>query len=290
MNAMKPLLFISALTISVSLFAQNDSDYHLDKEFDLSAKGTIELSTSDAKVFVTGSSRQSVHLKVDRTVEAKGIFIGKDEFALEIDNSNGDLRIRERSSSSNVGIVGYYNENYKINIEAPLGSSLVIRGDDGDYVIRNINGSISMSVDDADIDLYGCKGDRFNFRLDDGDIKMDEGRGVLEIDTDDGDVDIKNGNFRTIIADIDDGDFIIETSLVDDGEYNIRAQDGLVSLAISKGGGEFNIRHDDARVIADSGFDIREKSDNYTTVKLPKGNARVDIKADDARVRLSKLN
>lgn len=286
---MKGLLITLAIVCSFSLFAQKDGDYHLDQEFTLRSAGIIELTSSDAKVYITGSSRQNVHLKVDRTVVTKGIFIGHDEFALEIDDSNGDLRIRERSSSSNVGIVGYYNEDYEIVIEAPIGASLRIRGDDGDYLVRNINGSISMSVDDADIDLTGCKGDRFSFKLDDGNLKMDEGAGVIEINTDDGDVEIKNGQFRTVIADIDDGDLIIETSLVDNGEYNIRAQDGLVSMSIISGGGEFNIRHDDARIIVDNGFDMREKSDNYTTVQLPSGKAKVDIRADDARVRLAKL-
>lgn len=286
---MKIITFAFSL-LSLSVFAQNEGDYHLDKEFNLSPTGTIELSSSDAKVYITGSNRSTAHLKVDRSVVTKGIFIGHDEFALEIDDTNGNLRIRERSSSSNVGIVGYYHEDYTINIEAPEGASLVVRGDDGDYLIRNINGSISLSVDDADVDLFGCKGNRFQFKLDDGDLKMDQGRGVVEIDTDDGDVEIKNGQFRTIIADIDDGDLIIETSLADDGDYNIRAQDGLVAIAVSGGGGEFSIRHDDARVIADSGFEMREKSDSYTSVKLPNGGARVDIRADDARVRLSRSN
>ncbi|MEQ8425142.1 MAG: hypothetical protein RIA63_10565, partial [Cyclobacteriaceae bacterium] len=81
-----------------------------------------------------------------------------------------------------------------------------------------------------------------------------------------------------------------ETSLADNGKYNIRAQDGLVSLAITGGGGEFNVRHDDARVIAEGGFDFNEKSDSFTRLTLANGNARVDIRADDARIRLSKSN
>lgn len=108
------------------------------------------------------------------------------------------------------------------------------------------------------------------------------------MEVDDGDIEIKNGNFTSIVADVDDGDFVVETSLSDKGEYNIHAQDGLVAMSILGGGGEFNIRHDDARVFAEGGFDIREKTETYTTVSLPKGSAKVDIKADDAKVRLSR--
>ncbi len=286
---MKFLLAISATLLCLSLTAQkNEGDYHLDKEFNLALNGKIDLFSSDAKVFITGSTRDNVHLKVDRTIVSKGLFFGSDEFALEIDNTNGNLKIRERSKSSNYGIVGYYHEDYEIRIEAPEGASLTIKGDDGDYVIRNINGMISMTVDDGDIELFGCKGSKFGFRLDDGDLNMDQGKGSIEIDMDDGDVNIRNAHFTSIIADIDDGDFVVETSLADNGNYDIRAQDGLVSMSITNGGGFFNIQHDDARITADVKFDINEKSERYTKLALPNGKARVDIRADDGRIRLSK--
>jgi hypothetical protein len=287
---MRTLFTLTLLVLSVTLFAQSDGNYHLDKEFNLNPAGMIDLSASDAKVTITGSARKSVHLKVDREVTTKGLFFGHDEFAMEIDNSGGNLRIRERSSSNHSGIIGYYHEDYQIKIEAPEGATLTIKGDDGDYMIRNINGAISVSVDDADVELVECKGGKFMFRLDDGNLIMDQGKGAIEIDTDDGDVRIRNGHFSAILADIDDGDFVIETSLSDNGEYNIRAQDGLVSLIISGGGGQFNVRHDDARVIAEGAFDVREKSERLTKLTLPNGTANVAINADDARVRLQTLN
>lgn len=285
---MKIILTVAALLLSITLWAQKEGEYHLDKEFDLNPTGSIDLSSSDAKVTITGSSRKNVHLKIDRTVVTKGLFFGSDEFAIEIDNSNGNLKIRERSGSSSHGIVGYYNEDYEIKIEAPEGASISVKGDDGDYLIKNINGSIVMGVDDGDIDLLDCKGNKFRFRLDDGNLTMDQGRGGIEVNIDDGDVRIRNGNFTKVVADIDDGDFIIETSLSDNGEYDIRAEDGSVSMMVTKGGGQFDVRHDDARVIAEGAFDVYEKSDTFTSLKLANGTAKVSIRADDARIRLSK--
>lgn len=287
---MKSLISFIVLFSSFTLWAQKDGDYHLDKEFDLNTMGFIELSSSDAKVFITGTDRKTVHLKVDRTVVTKGFFFGSDDFAMEIDNSNGNLRIRERSNSSSHGIIGYYNEEYEIRIEAPEGASLVIKGDDGDYVIRNVNGSIAMGVDDGDIELLGCKGNKFKFRLDGGNWSMDQGRGSLDIDADDGDVRVNDAEFSSITADIDDGDLIIETSLDNNGEYNIRAQDGLVSMIITKGGGQFNVHHDDARVIAEGDFDVNEKSESFTSLRLANGTAKIEIRTDDARIRLAKAN
>ena len=154
-------------------------------------------------------------------------------------------------------------------------------------MINNIDGSISMDIDDADLELIACSGNEFKFRMDDGDIVMDEGKGALEIDADDADVKIANGAFTSIQADIDDGDLVIETSLADNGNYNVNAQDGLIALTVTNGGGKFDIRHDDARVVTEGNFQSVEESESRTRLTLASGNARVDIRADDARVRLA---
>jgi hypothetical protein len=271
---------------AVSIALAQDGNFHLDKEYRISKNGTIDLGSSDGKVFITGSTRAGAHVKIDRKITVKGWGWGGEDFRVEVEEENGNLKIRERQSGGNVS-VGYYREEYKIEIEAPEGTNLTIRGDDGDYYIKNINGSISMTIDDADAELSDCKGSQFVFRIDDGDIRMDKGRGSLEIDGDDADIDISNAQFASINADLDDGDLIIETSLTDTGKYVFRSQDGLISLNITGGGGEFDIRHDDGHVMTSGGFETTLTSEDHTKVSLPKGSARVSVNADDARVKLS---
>ena len=258
----------------------------MDKEFKMESAGVIHLSSSDAKVFIIGSSRSTAHVKIDREVTTKGLIFGEEKFTVDVTEQNGGLLIKERSGSTHVGMVGYYNENYTMNIEVPTGASLVIRGDDGDYFIKAVNGSIELDLDDADVELAGCLGSNFKIRLDDGDLRMDTGKGTLEVDADDADIVIKSASFEKIMADIDDGDFVIETALSENGDYYIDAQDGLISFTVLGGGGKFDIRHDDARVIAEGKFDTVEKSEDRTRLTLANGNAKVNIHADDARVRL----
>lgn len=286
---MKAILTLLLFTSSLAIFAQSDknTDFHLDKEYKFSNTGTLTLRCSDAKVFISGSGRSTAKVKIDREVETKGIvFGGHDEFNVEVEESNGNLDIHENKSYSASGIVGYYHEKYTININLPEGASLVVKGDDGDYRINNIDGAISVDLDDADIELTACSGNDFKFTLDDGDILMDEGKGALEIDADDADVKITNAAFTSIQADIDDGDLVIETSLADNGDYYINAQDGLIALTVTNGGGKFDIRHDDARVITEGKFQTIEESESRTRLTLPAGSAKVDIRADDARVKL----
>jgi hypothetical protein len=285
---MKTLLSILGLFVAISASAQNNGEFHVDKDYTMSSTGTLRLNTSDAKVQITGSTRKNAHVKIDRSVESKGMVFGRQDFSVDISENNGDLDIRERSNTVSVGVVGYYHEEYRIKLEIPEGASLIVKGDDGDYLVTNVDGAIAMTIDDADVELTRCSGDKFEFRVDDGDIKMDEGRGRLQIDGDDSDVEILNGAFTSIEANVDDGDLVIETSLADNGDYFIDGQDGLISLTITKGGGSFDIRHDDARVSTVGNFEKVEDSEDRTRLVLASGNAKVGIRADDARVRIAR--
>ena len=285
---MKTLFFAAGLSaISMCTSAQSKSnEYHHDQDYKISPTGRLSLRCSDAKVTITGSARTTAHVKIDRELITRGFTFGTQEFSVDIKERSGDLDIRENSSSQ-MGMVGYQHEKYEIRIELPAGVSLSVNGDDGDFYVRNINGAISMSIDDGDIDLNGCTGNEFYFRMDDGDLMMDGGKGSLEIDADDADVEISNGQFESIVADVDDGDLVISTSLSDAGTYQIDSQDGLIALTVTNGGGEFSIRHDDGHVTATGNFETLRESEDYTELKLASGNAKVKIHADDARVKLN---
>ena len=285
---MRNLFTFIFVLLAAATHAQNPGDYHIDNNYKIGSKGTIRLTSSDAKVSIVGSDRNDVNVKIDRTVETKGVGTRHEEFTVDIDERDGNLTIRERSSSSFSGIVGYYNKTYTIKIQAPKGSSLIIKGDDGDYVIEHIDGAIDADLDDADVELVGCNGNEFRFRLDDGEVKMDTGKGSLEVDGDDADVNIRNASFTHVSADIDDGDFIVETSLADNGDYFVNTQDGRVMFTVISGGGRFDIRHDDANVRTDASFAVVEESDDRSRYTLANGTAKVDIRADDANVRLAK--
>jgi hypothetical protein len=287
---MRSILTVPLLFLTVCAFSQSRSEgeYHVDKDYKMAATGTLRLNCSDAKVYITGSARSNAHVKIDRIVSTKGLTFGHEEFNIDISEESGDLEIRERSNSVSIGVVGYHYEKYTINIDLPQGASLKVKGDDGDYWVKNVDGAISLDVDDADVELAQCSGNKFYFRIDDGDIKMDEGKGSLEIDGDDSDIQIKNANFDFVDAKIDDGDLIIETSLADKGEYRIDAQDGMIAFTVTQGGGKFDIRHDDGRITTEGNFTTEADDDNWTRVTAPNGTARVDIRADDARVKLIK--
>ncbi len=287
-SSIASLLFVPLL---VGVTQAQDETYKLDEVYKISPTGKIELQTDDANVRITGTDRKDVHVYIYRKVIVRGIKFGnKREFEVEVMERGGDLVIREKEwGGYSVMSMGYQREEYEVTIEAPASVSLEIKGDDDDYVVRNVDGSIVMNIDDGDIDISNCDGNHFEFDLDDGDLEMDGGGGFLYVRSDDGDVAISDAKFNEISANLDDGDILIETTLENNGDYTFRVDDGSIDLRVLGGGGEFEIRHDDARVISSDDFTLIEKDDNETILKLSNGNARVRMRADDSRVRLSRL-
>ncbi len=281
-------VILLALTLTVIVVFGQDGEYHLNKNYKMNSTGIIDLRVSDAKVAIGGTTSLEAHVKIDRKVTTKGLFSSSvNEFSITVASENGNLIIKENKRSINSGVVTYWHEEYKVEIEAPEGASLTVRGDDGDYYIKNINGSISLTLDDADAELSDCKGKQFSFRMDDGDLRMDRGQGSLNVSADDANVTVYKGQFTSIEADVDDGDLIIETSLADNGSYNFDGEDGLISLTVTGGGGEFDIRHDDASVSTNGNFKINEESETRTNVSLSSGKAKIRLRADDGRIKLN---
>jgi hypothetical protein len=286
-NLVTSFLFLVSLNFA---FAQN-LDFHLDKEYAIAKNGIIDLRSSDAKVFINGTERTATaHIKIDREVTTKGWYSSKGEFKVSVEAENGNISIRENQNQVQVGIIGYYKEEYKIEIEVPTGVSLQIKGDDGDYWIKNIAGNISLDLDDADVELKNCNGNKFTFDLDDGDLKMSGGKGSIEIDADDSDLTFENANFTSINANVDDGKLIIQNSITENGNYVLRSQDGLIVFDILSGGGLFSIRHDDGNIMAEGDFRKIQETEHFTELSLGNAAAKVNIKADDASVKLRALN
>ena len=282
------VMSLVGLLATFAVNAQKNGEYHLDQSYTIAANGTLYLDSEDANVNITGSSRTDAHVKIDRVVETRGFSSGRNEFRFDVEDRAGNLYLTERSRGGVTMQVGYSRTDYTIDIELPRGVSLKIKGEDDDYVIRNIDGKISIETEDGDIELIDCFGSDFQFKLEDGDLKVDGGNGSISIDIEDGDVDIRKGNFDRIEVDVQDGNIILETAIVDNGIYDIKAEDARIDFVVLKGGGEFLVLKDDGSLRTSSDFETLQESDHRALVKLPGGNAKIEIRTDDGRVRLSK--
>ena len=288
MKAEKINSLVFILCIPVFAFAQGN-EYKLDEVYTIKNNGTIELYTDDADIQITGSDRSDVRVKVYYRLDTRGFAFGEKEFEMDISESGGDLIIREHSYGSTSVFFGSVSEQYEITIYAPKNVNLVLKGDDDDYRIRKIDGSITINSDDADVDITDCNGNHFEFDMDDGDLEMNGGSGFLYVRSDDGDLIFRNGKFTEVNVNLDDADMLLETSISDSGEYTFRIDDGNLDMRILEGGGEFDITLDDGRIIATDEFQIIEKDEHAQLLRLSDGKARIRMRTNDGRVRLSRL-
>ena len=283
------LTLLLLLSLSVTVVYGQDSDYSLDEKYSISKSGTLYLRTDDANVTIKGSNRSDVHVDITRKVDTKGVTWGSDEFTIEVEERDGDLLVKENNRSSYTGVIGYIREEYEVVIEVPHSVNLELKGDDDDYRITDVSGEVYINADDSDITLRNCTGDSFRFDIDDGDIDMDKGNGSLVLDIDDGDTFIEDATFTSMDVSMDDGEFTVETTLSDDGDYDIRSSDGRINIVVLDGGGIFKVSHDDSSVRASDEFDLKEREENRTVFELDGGNARLQIRCDDSRVNFSIL-
>ena len=283
---MKNLLLVLLITGTTFSFAQKSNEFHLDQSYKVNKSGTIELLSDDADVSIIGQSRSDVAVVINRVVNQGGLRFGDAEFYVEVKEINGNLHIIEHSESNGV-MVGYISEDYEIKILAPKGINLDLRGDDDEYKINNIDGSIKIDADDAEITIGSCNSTYFDFDIDDGEIHIDKASGTLKARLDDGELKILNAAFTNIDFVGDDSYVYIATSLSASGDYNLRGDDAEFEIDVLGGGGTFTISHDDGHIRAGSAFDLTYESDNKSTFKLPGGTSQVNFRGDDLSVRLS---
>ncbi len=268
--------------------AQSTDEFNLDEVYAIDQNGTVSLQSDDARVTVTGSDRSDVRVVVHYKREVKGFTIGDgDRFEMIVEERGGDLAIyeKERDNGSRLS-VGSVKEEYEIRIEAPRSVAFNLEGDDETYRIAGIDGSIRLDADDADIELTDCNGDDFSFSMDDGSIGMDGGSGRLVIDLDDGEARIMNGNFNEIELEGDDSNITITTRLDDEGSYRFDFDDADLQLNIIGGGGDFDIRHDNADISVGREFEEVLDDENRSIYRLLGGNAKVSIDTDDGDIDL----
>lgn len=282
---MKYWIAVVMLLGAECILAQN-GDFHLEQEYPISPAGQISLRTIDAQVTITGSARANVRVKIDRTETWRGWGRRERGFGIDVQNSNGNLTISEHKEAAEILLTGLSKKDYRVELEVPAGTKLLIRGDDGSYSVSNMTAAISIRVNDAKVTLTNCTGQDFQFALDDGDLDMDQARGTLELVADDGRITITNAQLDQVNARLGDGTIRIATGLTDQGAYKINCQDGAVTFTVTGGGGVFNIHHSNARIKPEGAFSVVRKSENFVQYQVGAGKALVDITTDGASVQL----
>ncbi len=288
------VLLITIVCFGLSTLSGQSSEYHLDEKYPIDPNGSLELRSNDAEVSIKGSDRTDIRLVVHREIVEKAWPKKKYEenFFIEVELDQDEAIIREVIRDKlevNVGFHYVNEKRYTIDIEVPKGLDLKLYGDDDDYLVVGMEGTVLLDAEDGDAEFRNCTGNDFEIRLDDGDLYLSNGNGKLDIRGEDGDFTIVDGNFEQVRAQIDDGSMILSTHLYDEGRYDLRSEDGDIDLEILGGGGQIDVYHSDGHVRFGKEFEVRRESEHRTQLNYPNGSATVDIEMDDGRVRIKTL-
>jgi len=284
------VIITALLMLSGVAQARDDESFDLDKTYSIDKDGTIYLTCNDADLTIVGSDRKDVHVFVEYRLDVTGF--GRNwrmtEFGFEVREESGNLRIRDEEVQLNSMGMIRWNEDYTIRIEAPRGVSLRLRLDDDNVRIRDIDGSVSVTMSDGRAILESLGGSDFEFEFDDGSIEMIGGKGTLDVVLDDGEFFATQGDFSEIIGRTEDGSIEIATKLHDEGRYRLTADDGELYLTVLSGGGQFYADFDDGRARATREFKEIDEDDHFREWELAGGKARVNLRVSDGRVSLKK--
>jgi len=283
-------LLLSGVIFTIPHLLQAQKEiYELDNVYPLPTDGILELQTNDAEITITGMPRSDVHLVVYREATYRRLLSdGKKHFEVEVTKRGDRLLIRDQHESYN-RMSWHKDERYLIEIEVPEDVDLVLKGDDDDYLVRYVNGDITLRAEDGDAQFENCGGKSFDFYVDNGTVYMNGGRGNLKVVGEDGEYIVEKGDFNSIYARMDDGALHLATRWYETGNYEIVNQDGSLHLDILEGGGKIAIKHDDGEIRTDNQFGPMVTNDHETLLSISGGDGRISIKTDDGDILLRHL-
>lgn len=304
---MKISLSIIGLCLCITL-SHAQGEFNLNEDYNISEGGTLYLDSEDADVTIKGTNRDDVGVSIYR--KTKGKHYGNKKFDIEVVEKNGNLHIKEPESKEKVQYSVSINSKtiYTIDIEVPYSVDLDIKGEDDNYVIEYIDGSVYIKSEDGDIVLNNLDGDEIEIAIEDGDVQLTDSNANLRLKLEDGDftskasdlydVDIivEDGNVKFNGGSIgdckiksEDGDIRISSGFRSNSKVNIRTEDGDVNIDSNGEGGSFTVTMEDGDVsYAESSLNLESKSKHkhiYNTVQ--EGNVEVSISVEDGDVNIA---
>jgi|GEM_PF-1630108 len=291
--------------IAFSIFSNAQETYKYNDSHAIGDGQTLHLSSNDANVNIKGTNQNKASIEIYR--EATGNMAKKEDFRFDIEEKNGDLFVTERRKQANVNFMGYLNiKQYTIDILLPHNVKLELEGDDDNYNIANIDGSIEITYEDGNVNIENSKTPSIIIKGDDGNLAISDLKGDFKTTIEDGnltmnDCDIENFNVR-----IDDGN--IKLNACSTGHTDIQTEDGNIYLDVVKG--DLSVTLDDgnfvAHDVASQNIDIKgydgdislglhmQNNGNYkiqmddgdVDVELLSGGGMIKVKCDDGDVKL----
>jgi DUF4097 and DUF4098 domain-containing protein YvlB len=176
MNLRRAVLVLASLFVLSSLVLADDWN----KTYDVTAKPTLRVQSSDAGINVTASDRNNIQAHVT----TEGYKIGQDGIRIVEHQAGNVVEIEVRYPHDDIHF-GWHHHRVEIDIQVPREAILNLRTGDGRISVRGVKGDIDSWSGDGAQEIDGVDG-TLRAHTGDGHITVSGRFDGLELNTGDG--------------------------------------------------------------------------------------------------------
>ena len=316
-------LFFCALAILLIVFSAGAMAVEVKKEevktVAFKVGGTVHLSALEGNMVVQGWDRDEVQIRMVKRAwgrserEAQALL---DAIEVVIREGNDRLMIRETPSEGQRRHTifdvfdrdfweerGWRSQVVDFELRVPRHVQLRLEGDEGDVELSQLQGKISVEMDEGDIHVDSVETDDLEIRIDEGDVSVngcrDVGGGLLKIDADEGRIRIENCRFDEMDLASDEGDLILtevtvrrlwltadegdveaDFQPVKNGNYRIEVEEGDIELVLAESPElDVKLMAREGQIDSDFRVRVRDLDDGSVMEGQLGGNANGQLKA-----------
>jgi hypothetical protein len=298
-----------------------------ERTFDFSPGGRIQVIGDAGFIRVESWDKNEVYLRYTRRVwesSRREAEMRMEDLQVEINDQPGQLSIRQVPEFGKRDFRFFdlfdpdrwgnsrHEARIDFELKVPRQCQLHLEADEGDIIVRQIDGEVSADCDEGNIDLENLAAGEVSARTDEGDIdcrnlQLDDYR--LQLSSDEGTIKASDIAVRSVWAEADEGNIVLlrlnagggkvntdegdvelEATRFDEGSWNITTDEGDVELFVpANADAEISFESNNGSIRTD--FDLDRLSNDHDNVerysgRLGEGRGRLEVYTDEGNISL----
>jgi DUF4097 and DUF4098 domain-containing protein YvlB len=203
-----------------------------DKQFAVTGKPHLELSTFDGSIEIRSSQRRDVAVTIEKQAYSKH---AADRIEIHTEQTGDHIVVNVRLPRAE-HVLGFANgASAKLIVSVPASADVQARSGDGSIDIAHVTGAIDLRSGDGSIVGRQIGGD-VKAHTGDGSIELEQLDGALDVDTGDGSVKV-SGKLTSVRARSGSGTVTVRAAVGSSamGDWDIKTGAGSVLLEVPEG-------------------------------------------------------
>ena len=252
---------LMALAMASAAPAAWSDQRNVDRTFDVSPGGRLNINADSGDVTVTGADSMQVEVHVAATGSASAL----ENLTITAEQTGNDVTVIVKRSATHLfgGLWKFGDNDIRVNVLVPRRYEADVRSSGGDLTVSRLQGSATGRTSGGDIRVTDVQG-AVTMTTSGGDIRVETIQGRVEAQTSGGDVTV-----RSVRGDLD-----AHTS-----GGTVRAEEIAGSVKLGSSGGDVLVDHITGPLVArTTGGEVRlEKMDGAVRASTSGGEIRVEL-------------